>query len=115
MDIQLKRLPHQIECLRAITSVFEDVRITSNNPIYQNPIIDLKDDRIIENIDRIWDGKDLDLKPIPKSMRRRIDGEILGIDAKLETGERVIIVTGCINVLESRVSGTSINNNSCIY
>lgn len=86
MDIQLKRLPHQIECLRAITSVFEDVRITSNNPIYQNPIIDLKDDRIIENIDRIWDGKDLDLKPIPKSMRRRIDGEILGIDAKLETG-----------------------------
>ena len=31
------------------------------------------------------------------------------------TGERVIIVTGCINVLESRVSGTSINNNSCIY
>lgn len=86
MDIQLKRLPHQIECLKAITSVFEDVRITSNNPIYQNPIIDLKDDRIIENIDRIWDGKDLDLKPIPKSMRRRVDGEILGIDAKLETG-----------------------------
>ena len=33
----------------------------------------------------------------------------------LPTGERVIIVTGCINVLESRVSGTSINNNSCIY
>lgn len=33
----------------------------------------------------------------------------------MATGERVIIVTGCINVLESRVSGTSINNNSCIY
>ena len=31
-----------------------------------------------------------------------------------ETGARVIIMTGCINVLESRVSGTSINNNSCI-
>lgn len=30
------------------------------------------------------------------------------------TGARVIIMTGCINVLESRVSGTSINNNSCI-
>ena len=30
------------------------------------------------------------------------------------TGERVIIVTGCINALVSRVSGTFIKNNSCI-
>ena len=30
------------------------------------------------------------------------------------TGARVIIVTGCINALESRVSGTFIENNSCI-
>ena len=29
-------------------------------------------------------------------------------------GERVIIVTGCINVLVSRVSETFIKNNSCI-
>lgn len=29
-------------------------------------------------------------------------------------GERVIIVTGCINALVSRVSGTLIKNNSCI-
>jgi type I restriction enzyme R subunit len=30
------------------------------------------------------------------------------------TGERVIIVIGCINILVSRVSGTFIKNNSCI-
>ena len=30
------------------------------------------------------------------------------------TGERVIIVIGCINALVSRVSGTFIKNNSCI-
>ena len=30
------------------------------------------------------------------------------------TGERVIIVTGCINALVSRVSGTFIKNKSCI-
>lgn len=30
------------------------------------------------------------------------------------TGERVIIVIGCINTLISRVSGTFIKNNSCI-
>ena len=32
----------------------------------------------------------------------------------MPTGERVIIVTGCINALVSRVSGTLIKNNSCI-
>ena len=43
------------------------------------------------------------------------DNELRGGYIWHTTGERVIIVTGCINVLESRVSGTSINNNSCIY
>ncbi|MBU5425121.1 hypothetical protein KQI41_01745 [Tissierella pigra] len=32
----------------------------------------------------------------------------------MPTGERVIIVTGCINALVSRVSETFIKNNSCI-
>ena len=32
----------------------------------------------------------------------------------MATGERVIIVIGCINILVSRVSGTFIKNNSCI-
>ena len=32
----------------------------------------------------------------------------------MATGERVIIVIGCINTLISRVSGTFIKNNSCI-
>jgi hypothetical protein len=41
-------------------------------------------------------------------------GDCLNIDIKMETGARVIIVTGCINALESRVSGTFIENNSCI-
>lgn len=86
MDIQLKLLPHQTDCLKAIVSVFEDVRISSNNPIYQNPIIDLEDEKLEENITRVWEGKELGLKPISRSMRNTIDGEILGIDAKLETG-----------------------------
>ena len=42
------------------------------------------------------------------------DGKQLGGHIWHTTGARVIIMTGCINVLESRVSGTSINNNSCI-
>lgn len=86
MDIQLKLLPHQTECLKAITSIFEDVKISSNNPIYQNPIISLEDEKLEESITRVWEGKELDLKPIPKSMRNTRDEEIFGIDAKLETG-----------------------------
>jgi type III restriction enzyme len=35
-------------------------------------------------------------------------------DIEMETGARVIIVTGCINVLISRVSETFIKNKSCI-
>ncbi|MBC3887983.1 type III restriction-modification system endonuclease [Acetobacterium paludosum] len=86
MEIQLKILPHQTNCLGAICKVFEGVQISTNNPIYQNPIINLDDKQIIENIDELWVGDIDGLNPIPMNMQRRIDDGILGIDAKLETG-----------------------------
>ena len=48
MEIQLKQLSHQTDCIKAICKVFDDVKITTNNPIYQNPLIDLNDENIIE-------------------------------------------------------------------
>ena len=57
MNIKLKILPHQTEALNAVTKVLKDVRITSNNPIYQNPIIDINDDKISYNIEEIWVGE----------------------------------------------------------
>lgn len=96
MNIKLKILPHQTEALNAITKVLEDVRIITNNPIYQNPKIDTDDNKIYSNIEKIWNGeseyknKDSDiittLPSIPKELRNRGDTSILGIDAKLETG-----------------------------
>ncbi|SDL42687.1 hypothetical protein SAMN05216497_1331, partial [Clostridium cochlearium] len=47
----------------------------------------------------------------------RVEREEYGSNKNLvvaATGERVIIVIGCINTLISRVSGTFIKNNSCI-
>ena len=86
MEIQLKQLSHQTDCIKAICKVFDDVKITTNNPIYQNPLIDLNDENIIENIKEIWNGGIEDIKPIPKEMQYQVDDGILGIDAKLETG-----------------------------
>jgi len=43
----------------------------------------------------------------------RLEG-LYNLTIEMETGERVIIVTGCINALVSRISGTLIKNNSCI-
>ena len=57
---------------------------------------------------------DMQQRAVENLRRLRGSGENKGL-VIAATGERVIIVTGCINVLESRVSGTSINNNSCIY
>ncbi|WP_130806023.1 type III restriction-modification system endonuclease [Senegalia massiliensis] len=96
MNIKLKILPHQTEALNAVTKVLKDVRITSNNPIYQNPIIDINDDKISYNVEEIWEGeaeyrdKENDiikkLPSISKEMRKRENENVLGIDAKLETG-----------------------------
>ena len=51
------------------------------------------------------------------AINKTVDAVAKGKDRALlvcATGERVIIVTGCINALVSRVSGTFIKNNSCI-
>ncbi len=86
MEIQLKQLSHQTDCLNAICKVFDRVEIAVNNSIYQNPIINLADEQFAKNIEEIWNGNLEGLQPIPNFMRSKVDDGILGIDAKLETG-----------------------------
>lgn len=87
MTIQLeKNLPHQINALKAVMSVFKDVNIKKNNPIHQNPILDLEDSQLYRNIDCLWEGSIEKLSPIPYMMRRRVDDGVLGLDIKMETG-----------------------------
>src|SRR5699024_7998262 len=85
MTIQLKILKHQTEALNSITNVLRDVRISNKNPIHQNPLIDLNDHQIKKNIADTWSSS---YSTVPKNMQksRKDNNEVLGIDAKLETG-----------------------------
>jgi len=85
MTIQLKILKHQTEALNSITNVLRDVRISNKNPIHQNPLIDLNDPQIKKNIADTWSSS---YSTVPKNMQksRKDNNQVLGIDAKLETG-----------------------------
>lgn len=85
MSIELSILPHQNDFLKAVRKAFEDIRILDADEIYQNPIIDLSDERIKENIVELWDGYE-DLQSIPKEWQKSDDDDYLGIDIRMETG-----------------------------
>ena len=68
-------------------------------------LLELTDEELLSSVNDIQMRNGL-----PKS----IDINNRNFTIEMETGERVIIVTGCINALVSRVSGTLIKNNSCI-
>lgn len=98
-----KGLPHQQKAVDAISKVLDRVYITPPRQFYENPIVDLSDSQLTANIREVQ-------KNIPAEYRSsKLIGDCLNLDIKMETGERVIIVTGCINALRSRVSGTLVN------
>lgn len=109
MELILQRdLTHQQEAVDKVNQVFDGVQINENRLFYENPLINLTDEQLRKNIDEIQ-------KKLPSEYRSNSPiGDVLNLDIKMETGERVIIVTGCINALVSRVSGTFIKNKSCI-
>lgn len=85
MSIELSILPHQNDFLKAIRKAFEDIRVIQGEDIYQNPLIDLADNRLKENIDNLWKGYE-DLQAIPKDWRTRDEDSYLGLDIRMETG-----------------------------
>ena len=108
----------RVRYVRDIGIVKKDSQISFNNAEsfvedaklgFGNAEIGLKDKDLLKNI------KDIQRKNNIKQSSALV--EHLGrcsLDIEMETGERVIIVTGCINALVSRVSETFIKNNSCI-
>lgn len=67
---------------------------------------ELNDRVILENINKIQHSSQIEPS-------RELAGRY-NLTIEMETGERVIIVTGCINAFKSRVSEIFIKNNSCI-
>lgn len=80
-----------------------------NNIGFKNQELMIDDGVILDNVRKIQKENNIRLS----STLVRSQGSP-AFDIEMETGERVIIVTGCINALVSRVSGTFIKNNSCI-
>lgn len=85
MSIELSILPHQNDFLKAIRKAFDGICVRPSENIYQNPIIDLGDSKISENIKALWEGYE-DLPRIPKEWRLRDEDGYLGLDIRMETG-----------------------------
>lgn len=85
MSIELSILPHQEDFIKAVRKAFEDIRVYDAEEIHQNPLIDLDDVRIKENIGELWKGYE-DLQEIPIKWRTSDDDNYLGIDIRMETG-----------------------------
>ncbi|MGF3076517.1 type III restriction-modification system endonuclease [Facklamia sp. P12955] len=85
MTIELSILPHQEDFLKAIRKAFGDIRITRTKELFQNPIIDLEDEKLKENIEELWRGYQ-DLQVIPREWRGKDEEDYLGLDIRMETG-----------------------------
>ena len=77
------------------------------------PTLRIIDDYLPKQKGKIIELKDHQQEAISNLEEMRNKGESIAL-LYHATGERVIIVTGCINALVSRISGTLIKNNSCI-
>jgi type III restriction enzyme len=75
-----KNLPHQQRAVDAINKVFGGVEITKPRQFFENPIINLSDSRITQNIKEIQ-------KKLPSEYRSSSPiGDVLNLDIKMETG-----------------------------
>lgn len=81
MELILQRnLPHQQRAVDAINKVFDGVEITKPRQFFENPIINLSDSRISQNISELQKG-------LPSEYRSSSPiGDVLNLDIKMETG-----------------------------
>ena len=94
MKIKLKILQHQVDSINAIKNVFKNIKLKNGKDIYQNPIFDPKDNKFIENIQKIQNGDIEGLKKInvPKkfdnSSKRRKKNRIRATCNRCKNGNR---------------------------
>ena len=69
MKIKLKILQHQVDSINAIKNVFKNIKLKNGKDIYQNPIFDPKDNKFIENIQKIQ-NEDIRLKKFDNSSKK---------------------------------------------
>ncbi len=96
MKIKLNTLDHQTEAIKAINYVFNDISIKHDNEVHQNPIFDVEQFRLTDNIRMIQEGNIPDIKKVNYEKLGRYDKnpfkeyqknkKTLNIDVKMETG-----------------------------
>lgn len=86
MQIRLQTLEHQQRALRAVNKVFDGVQIDYGSRNESNPVFDIADPQLRENIYQLQIGQVEGIDAIPSSWRTRVDDGVLGIDIKMETG-----------------------------
>lgn len=102
MEIKYERgLPHQQKAVDAIAKVFEDVAVEKPTQLYANPLIDLQDVKIRDNIKAIQNNKDYNVDG--ENRVQKVDGNCLNLDIKMETGTgKTYVYTHAIYELHKR-------------
>lgn len=86
MQIRLQTLEHQQRALTALTHVFADVVLDDSSAMEANPVFDVADRQIADNIADLQAGLVEGVEAIPRPWRTRTDDGVLGVDVKMETG-----------------------------
>lgn len=86
MKIRLQILEHQTQAIAALGHVFDGVELDYSSRNEANPIFDVGNLRIAENIAEIQQGQIEDVPGIAKQLRTRQGNTYLGVDVRMETG-----------------------------
>lgn len=86
MKIRLQTLEHQTRAITALGHVFKGVELDYSSRNEANPIFDVGNPRIAENIAEIQQGQIDDVPGIAKQLRTRQGNTYLGVDVRMETG-----------------------------
>lgn len=102
MEIKYERsLPHQQKAVDAIAKVFEDVVIEKPTQLYANPLVDLQDAKIKDNIKAIQNNKDYNVDG--ENRMQKLNDDCLNLDIKMETGTgKTYVYTHTIYELHKR-------------
>lgn len=102
MEIKYERnLPHQQKAVDAIAKVFEDVAIEKPTQLYANPLVDLQDVKIKDNIKAIQGNKEYNVDG--ENRVQKLNDDCLNLDIKMETGTgKTYVYTHTIYELHKR-------------
>lgn len=94
-------LEHQQKAVEAIVKVFEDVQFAKPTQLYENPLLDLSDSKIKENLRTVQ--SDSQYNVAGEFRKQSVGSDCLNLDVKMETGTgKTYVYTHTIYELHKR-------------